>query len=73
MSRPIGFVSQSFYGMTAAIDVDDKAWFWDSQSEASNNVLSLHTYPAIIKQMRSKKVKKVFAGRNLIFALGEDV
>ena len=30
MSRPIGYVSQSFYGMSAAIDVDDKAWFWDS-------------------------------------------
>ena len=73
MSRPIGFVSQSFYGMTAAIDVDERAWFWDSQSQASNNVLNLNTFPTLTKQMRHKKVKKVFAGRNLIFALGDDV
>ena len=59
--------------MTAAIDVDDRAWFWDSQSQASNNVLNLNTFPTLTKQMRHKKVKKVFAGRNLIFALGDDV
>ena len=73
MTRPVTAVSQSFYGMSAAIDSDERAWFWDSQSQASNNLLALSTYPALIKTMRNKKVKKVFAGRNLVFALGEDV
>lgn len=59
--------------MTAAIDTDERAWFWDSQSQASNNLLALSTYPSLIKTMRHKRVKQVFAGRNLVFALGEDV
>ncbi len=30
-SRPITSVSQSFFGVTAAVDLDEQAWFWYSQ------------------------------------------
>ena len=73
MTKPVSSVSQSFYGMTAAIDTEERAWFWDSQSQASNNLLALSTYPSLIKTMRNKRAKQVFAGRNLVFALGEEV
>lgn len=28
IEKPVSSVSQSFYGVTAAVDTDDQAWYW---------------------------------------------
>lgn len=60
--------------MTAAVDSDGQAWYWHTQLDAQGqNVMRLEPRPTVIRQMRKRKVKKVFAGKDLVFALGDDV
>lgn len=35
--------------------------------------MKLPAYPTVIKQMKRRLVKKVVAGKDLVFALGDDV
>ena len=74
ISRPVISISQSFYGVTAAVDVDEQAWYWHNQLEAqTSNLMKLPAFPTVVRQMKRRQVKKIFAGKDLVFALGDDV
>ena len=60
--------------MTAAIDIDEQAWYWHTQLEVeTQNAMRLPSYPSVLRQMRKRQIKQVIAGKDLVFALGEDV
>ena len=74
ISRPLSAISQSFFGVTAAIDCDAQAWYWHTQLDVeTQNLMKLTAYPVVIRQMRRRAIAKVFAGKDLVFALGDDV
>ena len=55
ISRPVASVSQSHYGVTAAVDVDEQAWYWQNQLEAETpNLMQLTAYPTVVRQMKRR-------------------
>ena len=50
IERPVSQVSQSFYGVTAAVDIDNQAWYWYACLDAkAQNILELESSPQVIR------------------------
>lgn len=55
IDRPVASVSQSFYGVSAAVDVDEQAYYWHNQLDAqTQNVMQLAAYPTVVRQMKRR-------------------
>ena len=55
ITRAVTAISQSFQGVTAAVDVEGQAWYWQTQLDREgSNLMKLPPHPTVIRQMRKR-------------------
>ena len=65
---------QSSQGVCAVLDRDNKIYVWTVQKRFhSTDLLDLKATPTLVRTLRKKKVRQIFAGYNSVFALSEDL
>ena len=65
---------QSTQGICAVLDRDNKIYVWTVQKRFhSTDLLDMKATPVLVRTLRKKKVRQIFAGYNSVFALSEDV
>lgn len=67
-------LSHSFYGITAMVDESNKLHVWEANSSPDDqSVLELQNFPTLIRSLRHRSIRQVFVGKDIMFALGEDM
>ena len=57
-------ISHSFFGISAAIDKNEKLWQWTSATASLGleNPLDLDTVPTATRALRHRKIKQIYTG-----------
>jgi hypothetical protein len=62
-------ISQSFSGLTGAIDTQNRVWAWHQK----DNNLTFSGTPKLVPTLRLRLARHIFVGNNSLFALGNDI